>query len=108
MPRTSESGTKALAEIECARRGWVLRHTSYWQHVKRDLLGMFDGLAFDERSRKVYAIQWTSEAHATERAAKIAANQDNRLVRMCGWTILVWGFDLANGTLAKELRAEPV
>lgn len=113
MGKTSERGTTKLAHLECARRGWELHETSWLERyprpggkyvaVKRDLLGMFDGLVFVKG--KTIALQWTEDSNLSHRRNKIQRLRLSRVVRESGWEIRIWGFDLDTGALREEVAA---
>lgn len=114
MPRTTEAATRALTGIECNRRRWTLHETSWKERYKaptgfvvvtRDLFGFADGVVL--RPGETIALQWTTAHNANARVRKIKANAIARECLAAGWRILVWGFDLDRGVLAKEIEMVP-
>ena len=119
MPRTSDRATTQLAFIECARRGWHLEETSWFERflkdgklvtIRRDLFGFADGIAFPRKPLpngvRTIALQWTSTKNVNARIAKIRANPVAPLVRAAGWEIRCWGF--GDVLLEREEVAAPV
>ena len=114
MPRSTERVTRALAEIECRRRGWDFENTSWTERFinkgrvttrTKDLLGFVDALAFPADGGTV-AIQYTSATNVGARVAKIRQHKNFPRVMRAGWQVVVWGFDTKTGLLQRELVAE--
>lgn len=126
-PPDPEARTRALSEEECARRGWLLEHTSWRAKFpgekffrKFDLFGWVDMLATpDDRAvlRGVadydrwgqppltFAIQFTDSTSVSKRKRKILESPLLPFVGQMGWIVLVWGWS-KEGSL-REVRVDP-
>jgi hypothetical protein len=80
--------------LECSKRGWALRHTSWYDaRTKRthDLFTGFDGLAFPSSGGMV-ALQWTSAANAATRVKKLEALPETEMLLRVPARVVVWGW----------------
>ena len=111
---SSEGWTRDLAAIECARRGWRLERTSWFDaRAKRthDLFGVFDGVAFVLPSQRyvpnmigmsaTIGLQWTSAPNHAARVAKLRQADILPCLLRAGWTVLCWSFR-EDGRLREE------
>lgn len=104
MPRrrSSEGWTRQLTQLECNRRGWEFRDTT-WAGYKRksqpfprtyDLFGCIDGLASGSLWPEGFAIQFTSWTNVAARIKKCREEHPDALefLQAMGLQVLVWGW----------------
>ena len=71
--------------------GKVERRNGY---VAYDLFGFLDLIAI-KPGEPVIGIQCTSNAHMSDRTAKVVEHENYAFVKDCGWRIVVQGWDTA-------------
>lgn len=88
---------RTLAELR--KRGAALvQVVEKWNmhaKVRQDLFGIVDVLAVMPKDGGGYdtvAVQATSVDHVSDRAAKLRESDALQVLRLAGWTVLVWGW----------------